>query len=284
MLNDEKQRQITILIITGIVIVSIITILILISIWTPAKEEPISDEFRVGYIDYEQYTDEDIVKNYYTKIMVNFLNSDYEKIYNNLSKDYIEYSNMTLTKLKDKLENMQIVGKVLQLNSFQKSYLNDYTIYYVNLQAQGDASDITIVIREYSPENYSISFDDFIYMDENIYNKTYESLNLNVNRVIYTVDKVKYNITLTNKFSGNIVINSKKLYEGIYLKDLSDNIKSPYSVTFGGSEIKLIENQKKDFEVIYDIEDMSYSYIKGLVVRDVFYNSINKTTDVTYNF
>ena len=216
--------------------------------------------------------------------MIKFLNKKYESIYSSLSKDYIEYSNMTVTKLKDKLDNMQIVGKVLQLNTFQKSYLKDYTIYYVNLQAQGDASDVTIVIREISPENYTISFDDFVCMEKNIYNKTYESLNLNVDRVIYTVDKVRYNITLTNKFSGDIVLNSKKLYEGIYIKDLSDNIEAPYSVVFGGSEIKLIENQKKNFEVIYDIEDMSYSYIKGLVVRDVLYNSINKTTDVTYNF
>lgn len=284
MLDEDKQRQVTILIITGIVIVSIVTICILISIWMPKSSEENEDKFEVGKVKFDTISTDDVVKKYYSEIFALMLNKDYDALYKKLNKDYIAYSKMTVTKLKDKLENANVSGTLLELNQYNNgAYENNY-VYTLNLKAKESTNDITLTVIEESPNNYTICFDDFVGYKENAYDNTIDSINIKVDEVTYYSSNVTYNITLKNMHNNNIIINSEKLYEGIYLLDSSGNIIQPSNVVFAGRTIEIIPNGTKSLEISFNIDSLNFYSISGFVVRGVKYLGINKLSDVTFKF
>lgn len=284
MLSYQQQRALTILVVTGIIITIILTIVILISIWMPSNNDNIEDSFKVGKASYISVEQEDVVKKYFSEVFSMLLSKDYKTLYDKLSPDYIKHNEMTEIKLKEFLENENIVGQPLELYKYDSGKLPGYNnIYSINMKVADNVYDIKLIIKESSPKQYTISFDEFVDLKENIYSQTNESINFTVNKVIYFNSKVQYDVTIKNVYKDNIILNSKQAYESIMLKDKSENLIAPSVVVLGGKSLKLIPNETRKLKLVYNVGSLNYKNISGIIMKDVLYSNLDRNTDINFN-
>ena len=283
MLDYEKQRQLVIVFILGVILVVIFSIVALVFIWLPEKEE--EEVFEVGKVKSESFQEEDILIKYYNQIANMFLQEDTDKIYSLVGKDYLEYNKLTKEDVKKYLEDKGILGRKLELVTTRSYNVPGYSnVYYLDIKATNEVYSIGIVIREISPENYTIAFDKFIDFSKDIYSETVNSIEMQIfERVRYT-NSVEFKFKLTNNYDKKVVINSNSLAHAILLVGAQSKAKQPIMTTLSTARIELQPGAYRPFSAVFNIDD-TYDYwmYSTLVLKDVLYDGMEGTTNIEYS-
>jgi len=179
MLSYEDQRKAIAIFIMGVILVLICTIVVLVFIWIPDKKVKI--EYEVGKINEDIMEEKDVVNKYYDRLSNLLSNNDIDGIYNLLGEDYKEFSQLDTVKLKEYLIEKNILSKSLELVEYTKYIISGYNnVYSVDIKVVDEAYSINVIIREKSPEQYTIAFDKFIDRKTNVHKSTIDSIEMNV--------------------------------------------------------------------------------------------------------
>lgn len=267
MIDLRDRKDLIVILIVAVILILGLTIFSLVMIWKPAKEK--EEEFEVGKYNYESKSDEEILEDYIDEIGAYLRDGDYNSLYSIVGTDYSLYTNLTVNSLKEKCEKLKISGQEIYLESYEIKEINGLNKLYFAV-VRGKVSNIStmIVIREYSPKNYSITFDNFVARYANNSNKTAENVRLLVEYEYYTTTQAEYKVKITNANSNSIYINSAEYADGVYLGFTSDKITPVNSVTaYKKKEIKSGESIYLTLK--FNMEGKKYSDISSIILRDV---------------
>lgn len=284
---QDRQKQLVMLYITGIIIVVIVAILAIISVWSKNGESiKESQEYKVGRITIDKLANsEDYVKRYYSKIEKYLIEENYDEMYSLLSEDFIEYANMTKENMKEYLASRKILNQALVLKSYEKFHLNGFSnIYVLNIKQKDGIYDLIVLVRETSPNDFSISFDGYIMQEKLDYNSTINGVNLKINSVVYFSNYIEYDVTIKNVYDNTIVINSKHVIEPINIKLNNNSLIAPYSTVFGSKSVELLPNKDVRYKIKYNIQNEDLEQIQSIVIKDIYYNGKDVTEDAEFVF
>lgn len=282
-----RDKEITAILVMSCTIVVIIAVLLLILVWTTDRTEPEEViEYSVGVLDTRnQLTADDYVKKYFSIIESKLTSEDYDAIYGYLAEDYVKSTGMTKEKLKNYLKSRKIVGQPLVLKSYENTALVGYSnIYIMNINQKDGIYDLNVVLKEKSPNNFTIAFDEFIDEKTNQLNAVFNSVNLSVDRVTRYSNYIEFEITVKNLYDEDIILNSQKQAECIYLKLADNSIIAPFGSVLGGTKLTLRSQRSKTYIVKYRLENKMMNSIQSLVIKDIYYEGKNITSDAEFTF
>lgn len=280
MIDLRDRKDLIVILIVAVILILGLTIFSLVMIWKPAKEK--EEEFEVGKYNYESKSDEEILEDYIDEIGAYLRDGDYNSLYSIVGTDYSLYTNLTVNSLKEKCEKLKISGQEIYLESYEIKEINGLNKLYFAV-VRGKVSNIStmIVIREYSPKNYSITFDNFVARYGNNSNKTAENVRLLVEYEYYTTTQAEYKVKITNANSNSIYINSNEYADGVYLGFTSDKITPVNSVTaYKKKELK--SGESIHLTLKFNMEGKKYSDINSIILRDVKIDD-NRVVNLQYD-
>ena len=284
-MRGERERQLFLLLITGIVIVIMVTVLLIISVWNRKEDlDNEQKEYKLGQLNINKNISyEDYAKKYFGKIEKLLLEQNYDSLFNYIGKDYIEYSGLTVESLKDYLMNKKIVGQALELKAYETVQIEGYSnIYVMNIKLKDGIYDVNIVVREISPNDFSITLEEYIKGEESNYNSTMNGVNLEVKNIVYFSNYIEYELVIKNTHDNDIVLNTNKAVENIYLKLANNSLVSPYNTVLGGREINIGKDRIKEYKIKYNVSNKNINYIKSIVIKDIYYEGREVTSDVEF--
>jgi len=283
MLDYKKQRQLIIGCVLAIVVVVILSILYLISIWKPEPEK--EKVYEVGNVELVEMDEEKVLKEYYKKISDMLMNSKTDEILNLVAEDYMKYYNYTIDDIKAYIENKNILNKKLELSNGQAYLVDGYSsVYSLDIKAMGEIYSLNIVIREKSPDNYTIAFDKFIDYKEHTYSGVSNSVELRVQKRARFTNSVEYRVRVTNNYDNSISINTNKEADGVILANANDGtIKNPILLSFTNQIVTLEPGFSKEFDVAYSMEEeLDFYAYNVLLLKGVTYSGLNGTSNLEF--
>lgn len=283
-MDYESQRKLIIVFILATVLTIIITIAVLVFIWLPDDDSNKEQEYVVGKIEQQSSTEEAIVEKYYKQLYILFLNNDLDTIYNLVGKDYLEYFDYDKQNIIDYLREKSILTRGVELVQYKSYVLSGYsTVYEFDLKVKDEAYAINVVIREKSPNNYTLAFDKFIDYTENAYSATKDSIKLDIYKKIRYTNSVQYEIKLTNGYNKNVKINAGGSGNPIILVNSQGEARRPVMTTLSATEVTIEPNQDRTFTAVFDIEE-SYDYLtyNTLVIKDSQFEGIQGTDNLEF--
>lgn len=284
-MQGERERQLFLLLATGIVVVIIVAVLLIISVWNNKTElDNKQNEYKLGKIIIEEnITEEDYIEGYFAQIESILYEKDYSTFYKLLGEDYIEYSGLTEESLVEYLENKKIVGQFLELKSYEQVSIEGYgNVYVMNVKLKDGVYDLNLVIREISPNDFTLSLEEYIKSEALDYNSTMNGVNLKIKKVTYYSNYVEYSLVIKNTHDDAIILNSTNGAESIYVKLLNNSLISPYNTVLGGSSVKIDKERIKEYKIRYNIKNENFTQIESIVIKDIYYNGRNITGDVEF--
>lgn len=282
MLDYEKQRKLVILFMIGVVLVVIFLIVSLIVIWTPEPEKEL--EYQVGVVENISVKEQDMIQRYYTKISEMFIKQDFESIFSLIGEDYLNFNEYNKDDVKKYLNQKSVLGKRLELVDSKTYMVDGYSnVYYLDFKVANEIYSLNVVVREKSPENYTIAFDKFIDYKEDVYNDTINSIGLNIYEQIRYTNSVEYRFKLTNHYSNEVTINNNSLANAVLLVGTQAVSRVPIMTTLATTKVKLKFGDRRNFTAVFPIKDeLDYISYRNLVLKDVVYSGLQGTTDIEY--
>ena len=267
MIDFGDRKDLLVLFIIGILVVVAAMIFSLIMIWTP-KEEKV--EFAVGdVIQFDSISDEYKINMYLKDFSKLIVNNEYEKLYKYVGQDYIEYSGMDVGKLKQKFEQSNIAGQELILENYETKKINGYNnIYILTVASKKDNSSIRMTIREKSPRQCTIAFEDFLLLEKTLLTKVSENITLELLQTRYMSNNVIYDLRITNKNPYSVYINSTEK-NGSFLINYNDDLIAEQNQFIDSNVLELVPGEIQEFNLVYDIRNIDLTKIKGITLRDV---------------
>lgn len=283
-MDYESQRKLIIVFILATVLTIIITIAVLVFIWLPDDDSKKEQEYVVGKIEQQSSNEEAIVEKYYKQLYILFLNNDLDAIYNLVGKDYLEYFDYDKQDIIDYLREKSILTRGVEIVQYKSYVLAGYSsVYEFDLKVKNEAYSINVVIREKSPNNYTLAFDKFIDCIENAYSNTKDSIKLNIDKKIRYTNSVQYEIKLTNNYNRNVKINASGSGNPIILVNSQGEARRPVMTTLSAAEITIESKQDRIFTAVFDIEE-TYDYLtyNTLVIKNTQFDGIQGTDNLEF--
>lgn len=282
MLDYDKQRTLIVVCILAIILTIVISIVALVFIWKP---EPVEEnKFEVGMVTATTVTENDILKKHYETISKLLEENKIDEFCKFIGKDYLEYYNYTIDDVKALLENRMITGKNLELaNSAIYSIIGYTKVYYLELKSVGEIYTLGIVIREKTPENYTITLDKFIDYSTNSYANSSNSVELSVLKRARFTTNVEYRIRITNNYHDAITLNTNKTTSSLILVAADGKFKKPVTYSLFGISETIPAGQSREYEATFNInEDMDFLLYNVFVLKDVSYTGMGGTSSLEY--
>ena len=288
--EERSKLPLVIVLALGVVGAVIVAVYCFIGIWTKSYDDPKEENKTVSKDvgHYEKIFDKSLnsqVKEYADSILFHLATSDTDWIFQNLNSEYITYTNYNSDKLKSHLKDKGILGKTLQVENYTNTISkNNNRVVVLNIKTSDNTIRDRIVVTEYSPNNYSLSFDDFI-----SYTKTPETLkstgvDVIVKEQVVFTQFIKMNITIANNTSNNFILNSNKEYEMITLQFEDTTKTNPVVSSSVGRAITLNSGKSLNYSLEFSISDINNINYKYLILKDVKNVTSNSVEDIKLNF
>lgn len=283
MLNYEKQRKLIIFLSLAITLCVIVAIVVLVFIWMPEKE---IKEYRVGNVSYVNINQDTVIKKYAKDIQSLIIEKNYTDIYNLLAEDYKKYTGMTQETLKEYLEEKNVCIAGLELIQYTINQIEGYNyVYDLNFKVRNEVYSLNIVVKEISPEKYTIAFDGFIDYSANVASSTVNSITLNILERTRYINWAEYKIKITNGYNKKITMNSNNNASPIFIVDGAGDVKKPITTTVPISSFDMAAKSSREYILKFDIHDatdyLSYRY---WVITNVAFENMEGLKDIQYLF
>lgn len=286
----DQKISILIIIVSGIVIIIALSLLVL--LWTTSLNEALEDpqeesqankDYPLGEFGLVSVsTSEQIAK--YGNIISTYLGvGDYESLYNYVDQEYIEEYNLTVEGLKSLLESKGILNKNLVIKDYQNTTFDNEKIYRVNI-VSSDNNSISdyLIIKEKSPGDFSISFDEFVGIDKSPQEFVRDELQITVTNQKYYTTHYSATLKIKNNSQSNIILNYSNSYDPVYVMIGSNSEERNRLTTFGGAQKVLEPNTELNFNVDFIIPDLSYTLIRGFRIKDVYIEKSQNTKTIEF--
>lgn len=266
MIDFGKRKDLLFLFVLGVLIVLVVMIFSLVMIWSPNKEE----KFLVGDTSYvQEVADEYKLEKYFEQISKYLVDNDYDGLYKIVAQDYIDYSSMDIEKFKKKCNELKIMGDKLVVGSFETNEIEGYNkIYIVNALTQKEGYSLRLILREKSPRNFNISFDEFILEEKSLHVKNAENIMFDLASVRYTTTDVYYNIKLTNRNIQKVIINYNNPGVNAFVLNCEDNVLNDANQAYA-DQIEILPGQTVEVNLRYSLNDISIDDIKSITLVNV---------------
>ncbi len=278
----------------GIAVVLVISMTSIMFIWKNnlmPKEAPenTTDIMGVQDTDLGKYsgaivTRETQLKMYVSDLISKIQSSDIDSLYELLDPGYIEYFNVTKTSLEENLKSKMILGKKLEMSKYKFTNASDKNVFVVEYSSLDSYINGKINIIEKSPNNYFIAFDDFIAYDKEPKTFVKDGLSLTVSNQVYFSSKYLLDATFKNLNETSYIYNSNNLYENNFL--LLNNSKEirTLSTVVSGDSVELAKNAEIKYKLEFNISELSFSVIDGILIKDIKSSTTNIAQDYTFKF
>lgn len=229
-------------------------------------------------------TRETQLKMYVSDLVSKIQSNDIDSLYELLDPGYIEYFNVTKTSLEENLKSKMILGKKLEMSKYKFANASDKNVFVVEYSSLDSYINGKINIIEKSPNNYFIAFDDFISYDKEPKTFVKDGLSLTVSNQVYFSSKYLLDATFKNLNETSYIYNSNNLYENNFL--LLNNSKEirTLSTVVSGDSVELAKNAEIKYKLEFNISELSFSTIEGILIKDIKSSTTNIAQDYTFKF
>ena len=280
MIDFKNRKDLMFIFVIGTLIIIGLFIFSLIIIWNPSK----TDEFIVGKIstDNMNINDEYKAYQYVKRLSTMFKNDEYEKIYSLIAKDYIIYNNFTLDKLKEKITASGLNSQSINLQSVgSTSYKGYSTVLLLSVVGDESGKSARLVIREKSPRQFELAFDDLIFYEISSYEKTLDNIKLNILSIRYESNYAYYLLNITNHAQNTIVLRYDT-NDSYFILNYSSGSLTEENKIFGNS-VEIAPGQTKEYSLAFNINTINPNYITGLTLKNVKMTE-SRVVDLFYEF
>ena len=285
-----SQQNVFILLILGVMIVFIGTVLLLYMIWKPEETSSVDDPDKeiVNVLDnkynYTSYSNEDVISKYFKEFSMLLLNSDKDGIYEFTSKEFLRGNNLDKDSLFSYLENKSFIRSKITATEYIALEHNYYgKVFEVTFLTSSNVTDKVLFIEE-SPNNYKVSFDNYIGTRKTNKAIIINGVKLTLNEIIEYSTRLYITISFENVGVKDILLNSEHKYENVYLtftKSETDRIRSLTS-WFSGNEMRLKPGQKTQSQLMYEITPLSSGVLNSIVLYDVYNDASKETQELEF--
>lgn len=284
MLDYEEQRKLIIIFILAAILTIIIAIGMLVLIWWPNVEVETEKIFEVGKVDVQTHTEQEVIQKYYKQLYVMFINNDLDAIYDLVSEDYLEYFRYDKQDIIEMLREKNVLTRGLELAQYKSFMIDGYSsVYELDLKVKNEAYSINIIIKEESPNNYTIAFDKFIDYKTNTYSETKDSIKLDIYQLIRYTNSIQYEMKLTNGYNKDVKINSGGSGNPIILVNNKNETRRAIMTTLSTAEITMEPEENRTFTAVFNIED-TYDFITYnlLVIKDIQFEGMQGKNNLEF--
>lgn len=229
-------------------------------------------------------TRETQLKMYASDLIQKIQSSDIDALYDLLDPGYIEYFNVTKTSLEENLKSKMILGKKLEMPKYKYTNASDKNVFVVEYSSLDSYINGKINIIEKSPNNYAIAFDDFIAYEKEPRTFVQDGLSLTVSNQVWFSSKYLLDATFKNLNETSYIYNSNNLYENNFLLLNNSNEIRTLSTVVSGDSIELAKNAEIKYKLEFNISELSFSTIKGILIKDIKSSTTNIAQDYTFSF
>lgn len=290
-MNDINlnSKKIVILLYLGIAFVTILTIFILGSIWSSdsntetEQNVEVLDEELSSYV-FTNYDYDDVISKYFNEILAILSSENKQEIYELVSSDFLELTGYSEDELYEYLNKKTLIGNLFSCEQYiVLEHSNLGVIYEIQLYTSSNVQEKILVIED-SPNNYTISFDNYICENDYDYSITKSNLKITLEKIIEYTTKVYITLSLENTGNEEIIINNKNYYEDVFLtftKSTTGNVVHT-NYWLSGQELSLASSEKITKEFIFDISDLSSGVMNSIILYDVYNEATKQTSDLEY--
>lgn len=286
--NERNETKIIILCVFAVICVVTLSITALIGIWTnnDKENENKMEETSTSLGNFKNVQvamDEQVAK--YSEIITTFLTTkNIDKIYSMTNPEYLEYFKLDKLGLKKVLEDKGFYGTLLTANEYNWTSVNNNNYFRLGLSSSNnDYIDGTVNIIEYSPNDYKIAFDRFIFYKKEPIKFIREDLEITISEQVAYDSMYNVTISITNNTDDTVYLNAKAAYEFIYLVNTSENEIGTSTHLYAGQTVSLLKNKTINMNLSFSLEDMAIGNIKSIKIKDVMTSKTGITTDIELN-
>lgn len=285
--RQEPGNKLLLWLALGVVVVITTAILLLVIIWKPKNETGRNSEKKIetnnsiGNYNRISFSEDDQIKEYVEDIMMYLSTENIDQIYNMTSEEYLKYFELDKAELKKRLVEKGILSNVVYSDKYEVINLGKSKLIRINvLSHKSGAIDEKINIIEYSPNNYKIAFDRFVYND--IKEKEYirEGLNFVVYNQVMFDNLYKISLSIENNTEDNVVLNSKQEHEIFYLDTDSGIEYKPTVSMLYGNITPINPSSSMNFTLSFNVTDTTMNSISSIIVKNVLLEKTDITTDI----
>ncbi len=283
MLSYDKQRQLVIVCILGIILTVIIAGAVLFFIWKP--QEVKEKGYKLGEVDLVALDSNAMLNEYYNRLKGLLQNSDLDAICDLVSDDYYKYTGKTREDIKNYLTEANVLGKSLSLsNGLVYSTIEYNNVYELNLKSDGEIYSINIIVREVAPEDYTIAFDKFIDSRENVYRGTVNSVELSIAKITRFTTSMTCTLRVTNGYHEMVTLNANGKNSAVpIVSSMYETAKNPVMCDIANQSLQIPSGMAREFDVIYNMGSVTdYMYFDVFVLDGVSYTGIEGTSGLEY--
>lgn len=283
MLDYNRQRKLVVLCVVAIILVVVFTVMYLIDVWTPEPEK--QKVYEVGVVESNNIDNSDVLMQYYGEVSEMLMNSKLDDICSKVGEDYLKYYGYTLDDVKKYIADKNIMGKRLELvNSAIYSVVGYNNIFYLDIKAEGEVYSLGVIIRETSPEQYTIALDKFIDYKENVVDEFVNSVGFRVQKQARFINNVVYRVKITNNYDKPITINADREVAPLMLVSSSNGtIKKPLMSSLTAQEVIIESGHSREYDVSYNIENhMDFIEYNVFVLRGVKYEGVDGVSNLEF--
>ena len=283
--NSRNETKILILCVLGAVVVIVLSIIALIGIWTgdnseKAEKEQVVD-LSLGNYQNIQYDLDKQVSNYSKEIITFLTTKNIDKLYAMANPEYLEYFKLDKEGLKKVLENKGFYGNTLTTSKYDSTGLdlNKYLRLAVG-SINNDYIDGTINVIEYSPNDYKIAFDKFVFYKKQPIKYIREDLEIKISEQVAYDNVYNFNMSIVNNTDNTIYLNVDKEYDFICLVDSYNNNIGASTHMYANKVISLTKGKTVNLKLTFAIDDMAIDTIKSIVIKGVQSSKTGAVTDI----
>ena len=283
--NERNETKIVIICVLAAICVVIISILVLIGIWTDDDKEEVKEKQvdlnSIGNFQNVQFTTDEQVAKYSESIVAFLTTKNIDKIYDMTNPEYLDYFNLDKVGLKKVLENKGYYGTVLTAKEYNLATIDSNTYFRVGLGSKNNNYvDGTVNIVEYSPNDYKIAFDRFLFYKKEPIKYIREDLEITVSEQVAYDTMYNVKISVTNNSDDTVYLNNEASYEFIYLVNNSDREIGTSTHLYAGQVVEVLKNKTVNMDLSFSVDDMRIGTIEKIKIEDVFVSKTGISTDI----
>ncbi|MEG2276125.1 MAG: hypothetical protein RR988_05690 [Clostridia bacterium] len=265
-----------------IAVVVLILIIALVMIWAPKKEKP--QELKFGQYTSATDSNNKYLNSYLKEIADLLKRANIKEIYSKLTNTYITEKGITEDNLKALLEGKKILGVDLVPSNYINGIINNERYYRVRMTSKDQLLEEYIIIRELSPRNYTIAFDDYIY--KATLNKKFISNKISVELVDvnFGVTTYKMKLKIRNNNDQPVTLNSDSKNECIYGYHLNDGEIVSSSSFAMGRPVVIQPNQEINTLATFKVGQLSHGYMAGFSIKSVKVPNNDEPIEIKFLF
>ncbi|MEG1990100.1 MAG: hypothetical protein RR144_03790 [Clostridia bacterium] len=285
----ENPKLLGIITITSIFAILILVIFLIVIIWMPKskdnKELTVKNDDKIVLGNYTQIdmTEKKVIEKYSREILNIFSSNDELQLNYIVLPEYLKFRNIGKSELKKVLTQKGIIGKKIRLSDYKAMINPRYgKIFEINVQSYDNLYSDKLLLIQKSPNNYKISFDNFIGLNTNVKSCVKEGFKLDISEIKELTTMVSINMTITNISGHSIIINKENNYENIYLRLATGAEVRMGSVWLGGETKELITGNTYNLKCEFALEGFNSGSAKSIIIKNVYDTLTKETKDIEF--